>query len=599
MRDCLEFRPHHPTILVARECHPVVVVHLRVFLIVVQMLHLACVLSTVRVYELADLRRHYAAVLGDDDTLVPVDRVEGQLRRRLADGLGGQSTHHLPWVHETLDVAVPYVLHDLVKDLLRHAVLENAPPRGEVEPQQAVEESVLDHVGLLDELRQLFDDVGRRQVRLGRVRIAVPVDEPLKMDRSQDTRLFVVREDLVHQHVAILDDLVHQVRRLAAVRCVTYRRHVRRRQGIPAIDLFEGQQGQIDRLRLYLRRVHAVLAVAVLYDHARVVPHRAIVGCVHVLHRLHHLTLYISGIARLDGCIDQTLAAAHRVEEVLGRTQALHERALDKAPRLDAVVKLGEVRQRAVLQRVLHTLAVDNLLPQQGNHLRNVQAAALGSRLDHLHEAVLAGQRLRYPVCNLGRNVLERVIYLILQLLAVRAARDVDEASCVDVRQNLLHPTTPLRQRRRHEVYGLCIRNEIRRTRREPRIHVEFCNNRLHLVDELAAPLRAKVVEQDVQDTLRCCVERTLFQQAFRQPAVFDSNPLVKVHERESGRDDVHTCMFFSSGHEGRQWPPKLGHDVHHDVLGNASLWIRDAEGSRKSVLNHLNDGSVLPRTDN
>ena len=175
---------------------------------------------------------------------------------------------------------------------------------------------------------------------------------------------------------------------------VAHRRHVLWRQCVATVNFFERQQRQVDRLRLHLRRVNAVFAVAVLDYDARVVAHRAVVGRMHVLHRLHHLALDIAGITRLDCCVDKTLTAAHGVEEVLGRAQTLDERALDKPPRLNTVVKLGKVRQRPILQRVLHSLAVDNLLTQQRNHLRDVQATSLGARLDHLYEAVFTGQRL-------------------------------------------------------------------------------------------------------------------------------------------------------------------------------------------------------------
>ena len=67
---------------------------------------------------------------------------------------------------------------------------------------------------------------------------------------------------------------------------------------------------------------------------------------------------------RLDSCVDKSLASAHGVEEVFGGAQTLHERTLDEPARLYTVVKFGKVRQRSILQRILHALAVDDLLTQ-------------------------------------------------------------------------------------------------------------------------------------------------------------------------------------------------------------------------------------------
>ena len=77
---------------------------------------------------------------------------------------------------------------------------------------------------------------------------------------------------------------------------------------------------------------------------------------------LHHDNFGVSGHG-LDRRINQPLPTAHRVEEELLRGEALDERVLHEPAALGAVVVLGEVRQRAVVEAVHDALALHRLLP--------------------------------------------------------------------------------------------------------------------------------------------------------------------------------------------------------------------------------------------
>jgi len=58
-------------------------------------------------------------------------------------------------------------------------------------------------------------------------------------------------------------------------------------------------------------------------------------------------------------------------------------------------------------------------------------------------------------------------------------------------------------------LFGL----QVRGARGEARVEIELRDDRLHLVNELAAPLVAEIVEEDMEHALGGSVERTLLQE--------------------------------------------------------------------------------------
>ena len=75
--------------------------------------------------------------------------------------------------------------------------------------------------------------------------------------------------------------------------------------------------------------------------------------------------------------------------------------------RLGSVVVAGKVRQRAVLQRVLNTAALNQLLSKQSHHLRHVLRTSLGARVDHLNHAIVGGQGLDHLHVDVGSHRLQ------------------------------------------------------------------------------------------------------------------------------------------------------------------------------------------------
>ena len=95
------------------------------------------------------------------------------------------------------------------------------------------------------------------------------------------------------------------------------------------------------------------------------------------------------------------------MEEELGRHQSRHEGVLNKAVRLSPVVVAGKVGQRAVLQRVLNAAALNQLLSEQSNHLRDVLRSSLGPRVDHLNHAIVSRQGLDHLHVDIGSHRLQ------------------------------------------------------------------------------------------------------------------------------------------------------------------------------------------------
>ena len=88
---------------------------------------------------------------------------------------------------------------------------------------------------------------------------------------------------------------------------------------VRVLKLVAAHAQAVQPLVLNLLRGHAVLAVQELDNVANRVAHSAVVLDLHILHRLHQAALDVTRLGRLDGCVDETLAAAHGVEKELLR----------------------------------------------------------------------------------------------------------------------------------------------------------------------------------------------------------------------------------------------------------------------------------------
>ena len=137
--------------------------------------------------------------------------------------------------------------------------------------------------------------------------------------------------------------------------------------------------------------------------------------------------------------VNETHATTHGVKEELLRREPRNEGVLHEAARPRRVVVFREVRQRAVLKPVGDALAVNELLTEARNHLRNVQIAALGTRLDHGHEPVVLVQALQPDFARVVRGLVQNVGDLELKLVLVGVARRVFKNAEIRLVNQVLH----------------------------------------------------------------------------------------------------------------------------------------------------------------
>lgn len=139
-----------------------------------------------------------------------VEGVQGELRRGLTNGLRRERTDHLTRVHLRLDVAEANVAHELLEEHLGHAMHDDRLLGSQVEAQERMEQTVARELGL--ELRELRDDIRRREIGLGGLRIAVLLNEAHHMHRSQDHVIaLLATEGTAHDHIAILQDVLQEI----------------------------------------------------------------------------------------------------------------------------------------------------------------------------------------------------------------------------------------------------------------------------------------------------------------------------------------------------------------------------------------------------
>ena len=127
------------------------------------------------------------------------------------------------------------------------------------------------------------------------------------------------------------------------------------------------------------------------------------------------------------------------MEEELLWCETGNEGVLDEAACAGRVIVFREVRQSAVLEPVGDALAVNELLPEARNHLRNVQVAALGAGLDHGDEAVVLAQTLQPDFARVVRGLVQNVGDLELKLVFVGVARRVLKDAEIRLVNQVLH----------------------------------------------------------------------------------------------------------------------------------------------------------------
>ena len=273
-----------------------------------------------------------------------------------------------------LQVSEANIGHQLVKHHLCQTVNDNGLLGCQIVPQKCVEQLVVRELG--HECGDGLYDMGGGQIRLGRISVRVRGQNTTEVDGCQNLIVLAETEHIAYEHIPVCQDLLHQIRRLRN-RCLHERIHICRAQCILMVHILHRHGTQFALLRFYRDGINPVLAVGKLNDGSRHVANSAVVLDVLVLHRLHQTTLNIARVGCLHGRINQTLTSCLRVEEELCGQQAIHEGILNEATRLHAVIVARKVRQRAILQSVLNSLALNQLLTQQGNHLCNILRTSL------------------------------------------------------------------------------------------------------------------------------------------------------------------------------------------------------------------------------
>lgn len=221
-----------------------------------------------------------------------VECVERKLRRGLTNGLRRKSTHHFTRMNLRLNVAEADITQELRKEHLGQTVNHNRLLGSQMEAEQCVEQAVARE--LILELCKLRDDLCRREIRLGGLRIAVLLKETRHMHGSHDHVIaLLAMEHTTHNHIAILEDFVQEIGCL---------RHGLRELRIDIVGsqrelLVELLQRHRDRgIRLLFTggRLNSVLTLGNLHDRPAHRTNRAILCNVEILHRLDQTTLNVA-----------------------------------------------------------------------------------------------------------------------------------------------------------------------------------------------------------------------------------------------------------------------------------------------------------------
>ena len=391
-----------------------------------------------------------------------MEGIERELRRGLTNGLRRESTHHFTGMNLGLDVAEANVTQELREEHLGQTMDHDGLLGSQMESKESVEQTVARELVL--ELRELGDDLRRRKIRLGRLRVAVLLKETRHMNRSHNhivTLLAVERTP--HHHLTIHEDFVQKIRRLRD-RLRELRIHILRYESKLLVELLESHRNRGIRLLFTGGRLNPVLTLGNLHDRSTDRTNRAILRNMNILHGLDETTLNVTRIRSLDGRINETLTTCLRVEEELRRHQSTHEAILNESTALQTIIELGEVRKRTLLKRLLNATTLNQLLTEQSHHLLHVQATTLGTGLDHLHNAIVLRKLRIHILGNLIGHRLHQRIHLILKFLAVRTTRVIAELTGMNTLQKLVDLATRFRNGFVDELIRRNIGHQISRT---------------------------------------------------------------------------------------------------------------------------------------
>ena len=386
-------------------------------------------------------------------------------------------------------------------------------------------------------------------------------------------------------------------------------------------ELLAAVPQRVELLRLDVRRVHAVLAVQELNHVPRGVPHRAVVLDDDVLHRLHQTPLDVPRLGRLHRGVDETLAAAHGVEEELLRRQPAKVRVLHEPARLGAQIVLGEVRQRARVEPERDALPLDVLLPDARNHLRDVQERPLRARLHrHLDVVGVVQTRLR-RVPRVVARLVQNLVHLLLERLVRRHPRLRVELVALVLVNHLPDVRLRLGDRVVDAVHRRVIRDGVADPDGEPVVQEPVVQEPLHLRHEPARRGGAPLLPDDVDQSAAAAPHRLFAQDARDELAALDAHARVldaevavvvvlgpsaraeKAHVRDEHREHLLPRPQGLGLEDGRfrhlAVPILEPHqDVHEDVLGDERVALGHQAARQQRVLHDRHHGLVRLRGD-
>ncbi|GIX63995.1 secretin receptor [Babesia caballi] len=364
--------------------------------------------------QLLQTRKTQRHVLGAHTS--KVEGVQGHLRGRLADGLRGDGAHALAGVADGLVEDALHLAQQPVEGQVTDLLALHETPRvqrnGQVrlyqdggiflrlgcqdvlrpaghDNRQAVQE-LLHALRDFDGVHQLptFDGGGKLRLRVlqkahdvdGQVLAGLSLGEDLLAQDGlhvQQALVFLDQHHLlaeVGQNVRpnrFVQDPAHTVVFVAEV------------VSVQTVEVREVELHEVQSLVLNVFGSHAVLAVEELQDITLATADGFVVVHHNVLHGLHQTALDVTGLRSLTRGVDNPFSTTHGVEKhFLGR-QSGQVGVGHEAATLRTVVVLDEVRERAVAEAEGHTLALDVLLADTSNDLRNVDGGPFGPTVDH------------------------------------------------------------------------------------------------------------------------------------------------------------------------------------------------------------------------
>mmetsp|Transcript_46736 Transcript_46736/g.146499 ORF Transcript_46736/g.146499 Transcript_46736/m.146499 type:complete len:617 (-) Transcript_46736:32-1882(-) len=375
----------------------------------------------------------------------------------------------------------------------------------------------------------------------------------------------------------------------------------------------------VQRLILDEQTVHPILPVEELDDVIHGISRRAVVVHLQRLHGLHQSPLDVPRLRGLARRVNDTLATAHRVHPHLLRRQPPQVGILHEPAGLGAVVVLGEVGERAVVEAIPYPRALHVLLAHARDDLGDVDGGALAPGVHHGDDVVPLVERAGADVAGILSGGVETLVHLGLKGLVHRLPRLRLQLPALGVSQNGAHLHLGLLQRPLDTEQRLVVGDDIRHAAGEAVVGQPLVHQLLQIRQEIPATLRPIVKPQKVQKRATARTDGLLADNAREKLTVLDDDLAVTGREvrfillvlRCDGRVALHRDAL---GQQHRQQllagPQLLGlqnagdrqltvpdRQPHEQVHGDVLLQERVALGvlgrGQQTVLHDTHDGLV------